>query len=315
VTRILVTPRSLTEAPHAALDRLRAAGFEVVASTPGRLPDEAELVRLVPGCAGWLAGVEPVSDRVIEVAAELRAISRNGSGVDNLPMATLAGRGILVLTAAGANAASVAELTIALMLAGLRHIPFADAGIKSGRWPRRRGREIRNLRIGIIGCGAVGKEVARLALALGACVTAHDPVTAEIDFPPDCFHWGTFADVLNSSEVISLHRPSEPDGKAVFDAETFGRIRPGAVLVNTARASLVDEVAVLDALSDGRLDVYATDVFEEEPPKHLTLAGHPRVIATSHIGGYTEESIDRAVEAAVTNLLGALKQTAVHHAG
>jgi D-3-phosphoglycerate dehydrogenase len=92
VTRVLVTPRSLTAAPHAALDRLRAAGF--VLSPPGRLPDEAELIRLLPGCVGWLAGVEPVSERAIAAATDLLAISRNGTGIDNLPMATLTKRGM-----------------------------------------------------------------------------------------------------------------------------------------------------------------------------------------------------------------------------
>lgn len=149
-------------------------------------------------------------------------------------MAMLAKRGIAVLTAAGANATSVAELAIALMLASLRHIPHADAGIKAGEWPRRKGREIRDRQVGIFGCGAVGLEVARRAVALGARVLGHDPVTREVDLPKDRFRWATFEDVVAKSEIVSLHRPSLADGRPLFDAATLGRMQRCAILVNTS---------------------------------------------------------------------------------
>ena len=133
--RILVTPRSLTSESHPAIRALEGQGYEIVLAPSGKLPDEADLLRLLPGCEGWLAGVEPVSAAVIEAATELRVISRNGVGVDNLPMDVVRRRGITVRTADGANAAGVAELAIGLMLASLRHIPAADAGIKTGAWP------------------------------------------------------------------------------------------------------------------------------------------------------------------------------------
>lgn len=140
--RVLVTPRSLTASPHPAIGAIDAAGYGIVYSSPGVLPGEAELLRLVPGCIGWIVGVEPVSEAVIRAATELRSISRNGVGVDNLPVALLRERGIHVATAGGANASGVAELTLGLMLSALRHIPAADAGIKAGGWPRLRGREL-----------------------------------------------------------------------------------------------------------------------------------------------------------------------------
>lgn len=140
--RILVTPRSLTSAPPPALDRLVRAGFEVVLSTPGALPSEAELLRLVPGCVGWLAGVEPVSERVVAAADRLQVVSRNGSGADNLPLVRLAERGIRVERAIGANATGVAELTLGLILAACRHIPETAVGVRAGGWPRLTGREV-----------------------------------------------------------------------------------------------------------------------------------------------------------------------------
>ena len=302
--RILVTPRSLTTSPPPALDRLREAGYEIVTATPGQMPDEAELMRLVPGCVGWLAGVEPVSERVIAAADKLHVISRNGTGLDNLPLPALERRGIVAARAGGANAVGVAELTIGLMLAAARNIPASDAGIKAGDWPRHRGREISGARVGILGCGAVGRRVAEIVIAMGAKVIAHDPLRPDIAVTSH-FRWADRPDVIRSADLLTLHCPPLREG-ALIDAAALASMRPGAILVNTARASLVDEAAVLSALDNGHLATYATDVFETEPPATLHLAGHPRIVATSHIGGLTRESVERATELAVTNLLDAL---------
>jgi D-3-phosphoglycerate dehydrogenase len=274
------------------------------------LPDEAELIRLVPGVAGWLAGVEPISEAVISAARDLRAISRNGTGIDNLPMSALAARGIVVRKAEGANAHGVAELTIGLTLAALRHVPFADAGIKAGKWPRRIGREFRGRTFGVVGVGAVGREAARLAAALGAKVVAYDPIRPSSDAAlREAVQWVDLPTLFAESEIVSLHCPAPPDGRPMIDADQFVTFRRAAIVVNTARAALVDEAALLAALETGQVDVYATDVFAEEPPKDLTLVGHDRVIAVSHIGGFTAESVERATTAAVANLLEVLEST------
>lgn len=305
--RILVTPRSLTETPHPAVEGLRQHGFDIVYSTPGKLPDEAELLGLVPDVVGWLAGIEPVSTKVIAAAQALQVISRNGTGIDNLPLSDLNARGIMLRTADGANAAGVAELAICLMLASLRHIPFCDAGIKAGQWPRRRGLEIKGRNVGVVGCGAVGGQVAHLAAALGAKITAYDPLRPELDVPAASLRQADLHAVLTESEIITLHCPAPADGRPLIDHDILASCPRGAVLINTARASLIDETAVIEALNCGQLSAYAIDVFSEEPPRSLILAQHPRVIATSHIGGFTEESIDRATEIAVRNLVETLK--------
>ena len=303
--RILVTPRSLTSHPHPAIDALANSGFEVVLGPAGKQPDEADLMRLLPGCAGWLAGVEPVSPAVLAAAGQLRVISRNGVGTDNLPAEQIRERGIVVRTADGANAFGVAELAIGLMFAALRHIPAADAGIKAGTWPRRRGSEIRGRTVGVIGCGAVGREVVRLSEALGASVMAFDPMRPA-GVGGMVFRWAEIPMILAEADIISLHCPPPRDGRALIGAAELASMRPGGVIINTARASLIDEAAFVAALDSGQLDVYASDVFAEEPPKSLQLAGHHGVIATSHIGAFTQESVDRATEMAVANLIDAL---------
>ena len=303
--RILVTPRSLTATPHPMIEKLKQDGFDIVYSTPGQLPGEAELMRLVPGISGWIAGVEPISEAVIACADKLRVISRNGIGIDNLPIPYLEGRQIAVRVAAGSNARGDAELALGMMFAALRHIPLCDAGIKAGQWPRRIGREIQSRCVGIIGYGPIGREVARLCVELGANVFVYDPF-ADLTTQGDArIAQVDLATLLEKSELISLHCPPKPDVPLIGKPE-LAAMRVGTVLINTARASLIDESAILDALNSGKVSVYATDVFESEPPQTLDLVAHPNVIATSHIGGFTDESVARATDMAVHNMIECL---------
>jgi D-3-phosphoglycerate dehydrogenase len=306
--RILVTPRSLTADPHPDIERLRDNGFEIVYSRAGQTPTEDELVELLPDCVGWLAGVEPVSPRVVAAAGALKVISRNGVGIDNLPVDMLAQRGVKIMIAEGANALGVAELTIGLMFSAMRSIPAANAGIKAGNWPRVRGMEIRGRTVGVIGCGAIGREVARMLVALGAKVIAYDPARPNLDLPSAQFAYRDIDEIVAEAEILTLHCPLPKDGSALLDRRRLATVRDGLLLVNTARARLLDEDALIEALDEGRITCYATDVFEPEPPVSLHLAGHQRVIATSHIGGFTAESVDRATRIAADNLLMALKE-------
>lgn len=310
MSRILITPRSLTQRPDPALQLLVDDGYELVFSRSGETPDEAALLELLPGCVGWLAGVEPVSPRVLEAAPGLRAISRNGTGSDNLPIETADRLGIQVLRASGANARGVAELALGLILASLRHVPEQSAALKAGSWQRRPGIEIEDRTLGLIGCGAVGRLVARFGLALDARVRVFDPYPDAGFSPPGDFAWVSFEQVLADAEMLSLHCPMPPDGRAVLDGTAIGGLRAGCHVVNTARAALVDEGAMLSALHREKVRVYATDVFAAEPPEPSPLLAHPRVIATPHIGGLTAESVHRATVTAVENLRWALRPEA-----
>ena len=305
--RILVTPRSLTRDGHPALRRFVEAGYEVVTCVPGRQPSEQELLDLLPGCVGMLAGVEPICARVLEAAGDLRVIGRNGVGVDNIDLAAAERLDITVCRTVGANARGVAELAVALMLGLLRSVPFSDAALKAGQWKRRQGVEVVGRTLGLLGCGQIGRHVARMALGLEMAVLAHDPLPDESFRPGGRFRYAAFDEVLAGADVLSLHCPAPADGRPLIDAEAIGRMKRGSWLINTARASLLDEPAVLAALDDGRLSGLATDVFAEEPPGEGPLIRHDRVIATPHVGGYTAESVDRSVTMAVEMMLDCLR--------
>ena len=302
--KILITPRSLTKEGHPALEQLKKAGHQVLTCTPGKMPDEAELLALLPGCVGYLAGVEKVTARVLEAAQGLKVVSRNGAGIDNVDLETAKRLGIAVRPAPGANARGVAELTIALVFALLRWIPWSDGQLKRQSWSRKQGLEAAGRTLGLVGCGNIGRLVVELATAVGLKTIAFkrhpDP-----SFAPAHFRWVSPEELYAGADLISMHCPAGP--KPVIDREAIGKMKKGAFLVNTARAGVVDEQAVLEALDSGKLAGYAVDVFAQEPPKDWKLAGHEKVIATPHIGGFTEESVSRATEDAVRNILEVLK--------
>lgn len=305
--KILVTPRSVTRNHnHPALQPLYAAGCEVVFCSPGLSPSEDELIDLLPGCAGYLAGVEKISGKVLDLAPDLKVISRNGTGTDNIDADSARRNNIQVCRAIGANARGVAELTFGLILGLIRSIPFSDATMKTGAWERRQGVEVDGRTIGLVGCGVIGRHVARFALGFDMQVVAYDPFPDPGFKPSEHFSYVDMAGLLDQADIISLHCPALPAGAALVDADMIARMRNGVYLVNTARGSLIDQNAALLALASGKIAGIAVDAFDPEPPTDWRLSKDPRVISTPHIGGFTNESIERAMSVAVDNLLNAL---------
>ncbi|MFZ4777904.1 MAG: phosphoglycerate dehydrogenase [Terrimicrobiaceae bacterium] len=301
--RVLVTPRSVTRAGHpASLGKLEARGFEVVFCTPGVQPSEDELCRLVPDCEGYLAGVEPVTTRVLAAAKKLKAISRNGTGVDSIDLAAAESCGIKVLRAEGANARGVAELAFSMILALSRNLTANDRSMKASGWSRTAGSELDGKILGLFGFGRIGRLVARFALAFDMRVLVSDPYaqgSENVEFVEA-------EEIIRQADIISLHCPPSAGGGPILDAERIGRLKKGVILINTARSGLIDANALIQALNDGRVGGLGLDVFASEPPVDRRLAEHPKVIATPHVGGFTPESIDRAMTIAVDNLLEAL---------
>jgi D-3-phosphoglycerate dehydrogenase len=302
--RILITPRSLTAAGLEnvrELEPLRALGYELIPGPAGRLPSEDELVALVPGAEAWLAGVEPISARVLDVASSLTVISRNGVGADAIDLQAAEANGIEILLARGANSRGVAELTMLLILATLRDLPRANTNMKNEIWQRTLGREMPDITIGLIGFGAIGRLVAQLANAFGSTVLAHDAYT-EVDAASGATS-ASLREVFEQSHIVSLHSPPAADGAPIITAEVLKWMMPHSILINTARSSLVDEVAVLNALHDNHLAAYAVDAFDTEPPELTELLRHPNTLLSPHLGGFTTASTRRATELAVSNLV------------
>ena len=216
--------------------------------------------------------------------------------------------GVKVLITPGANARGVAELAFGHILAAIRSIPFCDSAIKKEKWQRRKGIELDGKTLGLIGCGNIGKYVAKFALGFDMKVLAYDPFKDENFKPSNNFKYCGFDELISSSDIISLHCPPNTDGSALINADTICNMKDGVYIVNTARAELLNDKAVLGALDSGKIAGLTLDVFAPEPPEDWSLAKHPNVVSTAHVGGFTTESVDRAVGMAVDNLINELKK-------
>jgi D-3-phosphoglycerate dehydrogenase len=291
----------------AGLDLLREAGVDIVdAAGTGR----AELLGLLAGADALLVRSRTRVDReLLEAGDRLRVVGRAGIGVDNIDLDCATELGILVLNVPSANLLSATEHTFALLLALARRVAAADAAMKAGSWDRKRflGVELHGKTLGIIGFGRIGQQVALRARAFEMRVMAHDPF---LD-PAVAERLGApllgLDELLERSEVVSLHVPLTPQTRGLLGAAELARMKESALLVNCSRGGVVDESALMEALEGGRLGGAALDVFEQEPPGDWSLARHPRVVATPHLGAQTREAQDRASVEAARMVLQALR--------
>jgi phosphoglycerate dehydrogenase-like enzyme len=259
------------------------------------------MAELVAECSGLIVGVDAVTAEVLD-AGPLLAVVKYGSGTDNIDLKAAASRSIPIVKTGAANAASVAELTIGLILALARGITTMDRRVRSGSWSRIIGVEIAGRTIGIVGYGKIGQEVGQRATALGMNVVAHDPDLTQADVP-----LLDLDELLESSDIVSLHVPLMPATEGLIDAARIARMRPGGFLVNAARGGIVDEEAVADALETGHLAGAALDSFSHEPlPASSRLRDIDSVILTPHCGAATVEATVRAGTMAVELLVKAL---------
>jgi D-3-phosphoglycerate dehydrogenase len=300
VTRVAVTPRSLRQTPGAHLDRLHAE-LDVRFADLDRPLDEDEMVELVRDCAGLIVGVDPVTPRVLE-AGPLRVVVKYGSGMDNIDGEAARSRGVQVSSTPGTNARSVAELAIALLLTLARNVALHDRGVRAGSWRRLTGVELAGKQLGIVGYGAIGREVGRIARGgLDMIVVAHDPLVEEADV-----HLVPLDELYAASDAVSLHLPLTDETRGLVGDRELAAMKSTAFLINTARGGLVEESALADALRSGRLAGAALDGFEEEPLGDSPLRQLDNVVLSPHAGASTHDAVLRTAAQAVDQLLADL---------
>jgi (S)-sulfolactate dehydrogenase len=241
-----------------------------------------------------------------------RVVGRLGVGLDNIDVAGCEARAIRVIPASGANAASVAEYVIATAMLLLRGAYAASAQVAAGRWPREAlsgGREIGGRVLGLVGFGSIGQLTARLAQGVGMRVIAYDALldASHPALAAAGVRWAAFDDLLARADVVSLHVPLVDSTRGLFDARRIAGMKPGAILINSSRGGIVDELAVADALRRGALGGAALDVFETEPlPPSPHFADCPNLILTPHVAGVTLESNERVSSLIADKVLEAL---------
>jgi D-3-phosphoglycerate dehydrogenase len=251
--------------------------------------------------------VDEVSEKALEGADILRVISMNGVGLDRIDVEAATRRGIVVTHTPGTNADSVADHTLALILAQARLIPHHDRSVRSGGWTRIAGRELKNRRLGIVGLGRIGKAVALRALAFGMQVQAYDPLLDQEFCSAHGIDIIDLKGILATSDVLTLHCPLTPDTKNLINASSITTMKRGAVLINTSRGELVDETALIEALASGHLGGAGLDVFTTEPPREGPLWKMKQVVLSPHLGGNTEEAILRTAHQSALNVVAVLR--------
>jgi phosphoglycerate dehydrogenase-like enzyme len=282
----------------------RLASLEGLTVSACAEDDDARFHRLLRDADVLWHVLRPITAQDIDAAPRLRLIQKIGIGVNTIDLAAASKRGIAVCNLPGTNSRAVAELTLALMLAALRRLPAMDTAIRHGRgWTasgslQEQAGELGGRTVGLVGYGAVARLLAPVLVALGARVR----YAARSEHPEAPGERRELDELLAESDVVSLHLPLTPETERLLDARSLGRMKRGAVLVNTSRGGLVDEAALVDALRSGRLRAAGLDVFEHEPlPADNPLLGLENVVLAPHVAWLTPETLERSVAVAAEN--------------
>ncbi len=302
--RVLITCQHVWTAdwvtPH-----LESMGVEVdMPRFEGQQLGEADLLSIIDGYSGVLAGDDHLTRKVLEAGSNLRVIAKWGIGVDAIDLDAAAELGIQVLNTPGVFGEELADYAMGYLHMMARRQHEVNQQVKSGIWHKVKGTSLAGKTMGIIGLGSSGRALARRAAASSMSVLGYDVVPAPDD---QSYRLAPLAELLSESDVISLHLPATLETTHMIGEEALASMKPGAWLINTSRGSLVDERALIAALMDGKIGAAALDVFEEEPVKSDNpLLSLDNVILGSHNGSNTMEAVDRTTARAVANLIRGL---------
>ena len=286
-----------------ALKIIEEAGIEVV-NQPEITPEE--LLNVIPDYPCMVVRSRTkVTKEVIEAGKALKAIVRAGVGLDNIDVAYAKEKGVQVLNTPSASTQSVAELTIAYLMALARNIPQMTASMKAGKWEKKTflGSEVAGKTLGLIGSGRIGKAVADRAAALGMSVVAYDPYVNELKG----ISLMDLDNLLKEADYISLHVPHTEETHNILNTDTFQKMKDGVRIINCGRGGTIDEKALTQAIQDGKVAGVALDVYAEEPLSDSQLYSLDQVIGSPHIGAGTSEAKERVGQEAAQNVIEALK--------
>jgi len=275
---------------------------DAVYNLTGRPLGGDDLIRFLRGHEKAITGLEALDHAVFSAVPELRIVSKYGVGLDMIDLSAASRCGVSVRWTPGVNCQAVAELAIAFMLVLARSTLTLAREMRDGGWRHPGGRQLSSASVGIVGCGAIGQQVARLCAAFGARVLAHDIVTYDVFYGELGVTPLSLDALLAEADFVTIHVPLDASTRGLIGAREIARMKRTAFLVNTARGGIVDEAALKAALIEGRLAGAASDVFEIEPPVDRELFLLPNFVGTPHIGGSTAEAVLAMGRAAITGL-------------
>ena len=306
--KLLVTPTSYGKNNPRLKSDLEAQVGKVTYNPTGKPLTSSEVAALLPGVDGYIAGLDVIDRAALERADMLKVISRYGVGVDNVDLEACKEKGIIVTNTPGANSVSVAELALGLMLALARQIPEAAQSVQQGKWPRLSGLSLEGKTVGILGLGAIGKQLARRLSGFDCRILAYDPFADDAYAEENGIELKSLDAVVQEADFLSLHLPLTAETRGMVNDAFLAKMKKGSYLINTARGEVVDEGALLRALESGHLRGAGLDAFVIEPPDPANPLLHlPQVIATPHLGAQTDGATSNMGWFAMLDCLAVLK--------
>lgn len=304
--KVLTSPSSMGQCGSEPFDLLRENGYEIINNPFGRKLTEEEVIEIAKDCVGIVAGVEPLTARVMDALPQLKCISRVGVGMDSVDLEYAKQKGIIVVNTPDGPTRGVAELTLAMTLSLLRRIPQADAALHQRKWKKQIGNLFLGKTVGVIGMGRIGKMVAEMFRALGNPVIGYDPFANRDWAKAHGVEICSFGEVLEQADILTLHIPGNKDKSPVLTLAELNKMKKGAFLINISRGGVVDEDALFAALKYGPLAGAAIDVYTKEPYDG-PLCDLENIIMTPHLGSYAKEGKLQMEIDACQNLINALK--------
>lgn len=305
---LLVSPTSYGKNESRLKTDLEEAVGKVFYNPTGRPLTSEEVGNLLKEVDGYIAGLDVIDRAALEKATRLKVISRYGVGYDNVDLTAAREMGIVVTNTPGANSVSVAELALGLILALARQIPEASKAVQQGNWPRLSGVTLEGKTVGILGLGAIGKQLSRRLAGFDCQILAYDPF-ADQDFAAKnniCLM--SIDEIIAQADFVSLHLPLLPETRELVNARFLGKMKKGSFLINTSRGEVVDEAALSAALQSGHLRGAGLDAFSPEPPDPANPLLHlPQVIATPHLGAQTDGATSNMGWIAMKDCLAVLR--------
>jgi D-3-phosphoglycerate dehydrogenase len=306
--KILVSPISYGKNDPRLKTELESEVGKVIYNPTGKPLTSAEVANLLHDVDGYIAGLDVIDRAALEKANKLKVISRYGVGYDNVDLVAAKEKGIVVTNTPAANSASVAELALGLILSLAREIPEASKAVKQGTWPRLSGISLEGKCIGILGLGAIGKQLSRRLAGFDCQILAYDPLADKEFAAKNNIRLLPIDEVIAQADFLSLHLPLLPETRKMVNAEFLGKMKKGSYLINTSRGELVDEAALLAALKNGKLRGAGLDAFSLEPPDPSNPLLHlPQVIATPHLGAQTDGATNNMGWMALEDCLSVLR--------
>jgi len=306
MNKILTSPSSFGQISNKPFEILKQKGYKIINNPYGRKLTEDEVIKLASDCIGIVAGVEPLTKRVMDSLPNLKCISRVGVGMDSVDLDYAKQKEIIVVNTPDGPTRSVAEMTLAMTLSLLRKIPQADANLKNGVWKKETGNLLFGKTIGIIGLGRIGKLTAELFLRLGNTVIGYDLYPDEEWAEKNNIELLDINSLIKESDIVSVHVPPNKDKKPILGKDELIQLKPNSFLINAARGGVVDEKVLFHLLNNRKIAGAAIDVFSQEP-YNGPFTKLENVILTPHLGSYAAEGKLQMEIDAVNNLVDILK--------